>query len=296
MRLLLKEGKQKELLNLEKDKLGWKELSKKLGIKYGKLMAYVNEESLISEKLFNTLSKNREYNQFIIEKRKENWGQINGGKISKGKTKKISIPKDSEELAEFYGIMLGDGNSTKIKDYKIGTYMIRIVGDLNKDKEYLSDYVKQLIEELFKIKVRVGRFKSNAMFIEAHSIKLVDFLESKGFKPGNKIKNQLQIPKWIKQNPKYLSLCLRGLYDTDGSVYKLTNQNCYQIDFCNKNQYLLEDVRESLICLGICPSKISKRKDIYITKKEEIRKFLKLIGFRNPKHLCRLEMFNLMNR
>ena len=293
MRLVLEKGKQKEILNSEKGALTWDEFSRKLGIKRGRLMAYVNEESLISEELFNKLLKNKEYQRFIIGKKEENWGKINGGKISRGKTKKIFTPKDSKELAEFYGIMLGDGNLNKTKAYKVGTYMIRIVGDLNKDKEYLLGYVKQLIEELFKIKVRVGRFKSNAMFIEAHSKELVNFLESKGFKSGNKIKNKLQIPLWIKQNPEYLSLCLRGLYDTDGSVYKLTNQNCHQIDFCNKNQYLLEDVRESLICLGIYPSKISKRKDIYITKKEEIRKFLKLVGFRNPKHLCRLKMFNL---
>ena len=62
------------------------------------------------------------------------------------------------------------------------------------------------------------------MFLEAHSLKLINFLEDKGFKPGNKIKNKLRIPSWIKNNRKFLKACLRGLYDTDGSVYKLTGQ------------------------------------------------------------------------
>ena len=172
--------------------------------------------------------------------------------------------------------------------------MIRIVGDIRKDNEYLSNYVKPIIEKLFKIKVRIGKFKkTNAMFIEAHSVLLIEFLEKLGFKPGNKIKNRLEIPFWIKNNKEYLKACLRGLYDTDGSAYKLTNQNSYQINFCNYNSILMKDTRESLIKLGISPSKVSKGTDMYITKKEEIVKFLKLIGFRNSKHLDKVKMWKI---
>jgi len=186
--------------------------------------------------------------------------------------------------------MLGDGNSNRTKDYKIGTYMIRIVGDSRNDKDYLINYVKPLIENLFNIKMRIGKFKNkNAMFIEAHSVKLIDFLEKLGFTPGNKIKNKLRIPNWIKKNKEYLKLCLRGIYDTDGSFYKLTNQNSYQINFKNHNLELLKDVKESLIKIGINCSKISKDNSIYITKKSEITKFFKLIGFSNSKHLDRVE-------
>ena len=54
----------------------------------------------------------------------------------------------------------------------------------------------------------------------------------------------------------------------------------------------MEDVRDSLITLGINCSKISN-KDLYITKKSELRKFLKLIEFSNDKHLNRVKMFKL---
>lgn len=50
--------------------------------------------------------------------------------------------------------MLGDGNSNRTKGHKIGTYMIRIVGHSELDKEYLMDYVKPLIERLFDIAVK----------------------------------------------------------------------------------------------------------------------------------------------
>jgi len=86
---------------------------------------------------------------------------------------------------------------------------------------------------------------------------------------------------------------LRGLYDTDGSAYKLTNQNSYQINFSNKNRRLLEEVRDSLISLGIFPSNITKGKEINITKKSELAKFLKLVGFHNSKHLDKVKMWKI---
>ena len=171
--------------------------------------------------------------------------------------------------------------------------MIRIAGDVRLDNNYLMNYVKPLINNLFNISVKEGIHKgTNAMYLACHSIQLIDFMESKGFKPGNKIKNQLEIPNWIKNNRKYLKVCLRGLYDTDGSVYKLTNQNSHQICFTNANTKLMKDVRDSLSKLGINCSRISN-KDLYITKKSELRKFLKLIGFSNGRHLKKVKMWNL---
>ena len=49
MRIKLKEGKQKELIKKFKDnrKLTWTQLSNLLGVKYGKIKSYFEEESLI---------------------------------------------------------------------------------------------------------------------------------------------------------------------------------------------------------------------------------------------------------
>ncbi|MAH03676.1 hypothetical protein CMI39_02730 [Candidatus Pacearchaeota archaeon] len=300
MRLKFVDGKQKELIKEFKNKnsLTWKELANFLKIKGGRLKAYVDETSLIPEKVFKKLDKDNKYFKFIIEKKDNNWGRKKGGKNSLGNTKKINIPKDSEQLAEFYGAMLGDGNSHRTRYYKTrnerrGVYVIRIIGDSKLDKKYHLEYLKPLIEKLFNVRVNSKFFKnSNTMLIEAHGTRLVEFLEKKGFPPGNKIKNKLNIPRWIKENKNYLKVCLRGLYDTDGSVYKLTGQNSHQICFTNFNQGLLQDVRESLLELGVNCSKISK-KDIYITKKSELRKFLKLVGFRNFRHLKKVKMWKL---
>ncbi len=296
MRVIFLKGKQRELIKEFKSKnnLTIKKLAETLKIKEGKLRAYFYETSNISKEIYNKLDEEKRYKKYIKEIKEEGWRRKKGGKLSSGKTKKIRLPKENEKLAEIYGIMLGDGNLTKIKDYKVGTYMIRIVGDSRLDKEYLENHVKPIIEKLFDINVRIGKFKNkNAMFLESHGKELVNFFERKGFKAGNKIKNKLGIPKWIKGNRSFLKACLKGLYDTDGSAYKLTNQNSYQISFCNYNQKLLNDVRNSIISLGITPSKITKGEEFNITKKSELRKFLKGVGFSNPRHLNKVKMWKI---
>ena len=311
MMLRFDEGKQKEIIESIKENHSWKELSRLLMVSEGYLRNELRKEKrLLSEEIYRKICEiiNKDFDKFIVQRLEDNWGQVKGGTISKGNTKKIKIPKDSKKLAEFYGIMLGDGNSHKTHFYnsrrdKRGTYQIKIVGDSRYDKDYLLNYVKDLIEDLFEIEVKQGFFKPkegefksrNAMFLVAYGIELINFLENKGFKPGNKIINNLDIPFWIKQKKTFLRACLRGLYDTDGGIYKLNNQNTHQIVFTNFNRVLLKDVRDSLIRLGILPSKITKGNKIYITKKTELKKFLKQIGFRNLKHFNKIKKWNLQS-
>ena len=300
MRLKFVKGKQKELIHNFRisNKLSWKELCNLFNIKYGRLMAYFNETSLIDENIYNLFDNEKKYKKFILEIKEEGWGRKKGGLNSFGNTKKIRKPKESKALAEFYGAMLGDGNSHRTNYYnsqkdKRGTYVVRIVGDSRLDRKYHLEYLKPLIENLFAVKVNSKFLKDkNAMFIVAYGVELIKFLEKKGFPPGNKIKNKLRIPSWINNNQNFLKACLRGLYDTDGSVYKLTNQNSHQICFTNVNQGLLQDVRDGLLSLGVNCSKISN-KDIYITKKSELRKFLKLIGFSNSRHFEKVKKWKL---
>jgi len=293
MRLLFKEGKQRELLKKEKENLSltWNEFAEHLKMKYGKLITFFREERLIDTETFNKLDLKNDYKKYIIERKSKHWGQSKGGNnSSEGLSKVINIPKKEKALAEFWGLMLGDGCVQKIKGYKLGVYRIDIAGHSKDDREYLLQFVRPLIEELFKTNTRIYESKrSNCIHLIVDSKKLVDFLEANEFKSGNKIVNQVTIPGWIKKNPIFLAVCLRGLYDTDGSFYRLTNQNSHQVSFVNKNQRLLKDVREGLISLGLKPSKIICNKSIVITRKSEIEKFYKLIGFSNSKHLNKIK-------
>jgi intein/homing endonuclease len=293
MRLLLEKGKQRELLKKEKESrdLSWPKLALQLNLKESKLKAFYYGEVLIDEVTFNRLKLNKDYEKFIIRKLNDNWGRSKGGKNSSGNLKDINIPERSKDLAEFWGILLGDGNIQKVKRHKVGVYSANVTGHSVLDKDYILNFVKPLGEKLFKISGRVYYSKfNNSIHLSFDSRRIVDYFEKNEFSSGDKIKNQVEIPEWIRENPKYLSACLRGLFDTDGCFYRLTNQNSFQVGFTNHNLKLLNNVRDGLMDLGINVSKIMDNRKIVITKKFEIAKFYKLVGFHNSKHLNKKKM------
>lgn len=210
------------------------------------------------------------------------------GEVSRGNIKEIKIPEKSEKLAELIGIILGDGSIEYAK-----RYTLTIVGDSRKDREYLLNYVKPLCDSLFGVESKVSQHKTfNELFIKVHSKRLLEFLFSIGLAAGDKIKSQETIPPWVFENDPYLKACIKGLVDTDGSIYELLPHwpGFWQICFTNRNDTLLRDFREGLLKVGINCSKIYNYKDgkktpkVYITKKTELGKFYKEIGFSNPKH------------
>ncbi|MAG52866.1 MAG: hypothetical protein CMH62_02790 [Nanoarchaeota archaeon] len=233
-----------------------------------------------------------------METKQKNWGQIKGGLNSTGNTKEIKIPKKDEKLAEFIGIVLGDGNINSFKKgKKIRTYCVRIAGDSRHDRTYLTSYVKKLSSDLFNLEPRFHYSNgANCMYLSLYSLRLVEYFSEMKLLPGNKITNQTTIPKWIWKKDSYLAACVRGLYDTDGSVYELLPHwpGLFQVYFSNRNSTLLKDVRKALLKLGINISKISLQKGvtprIYITKKSEIKKFKETIGFKNDRHLKKIKI------
>ena len=233
----------------------------------------------------------------LIEKSKgKNWGQKKGGLLSKGSLKSITFPEKCKELAEFVGIILGDGNIySHSKGKKIGVYSVRIAGDYKKDKDYHLNYIQPLCVKPFEIKVRVrNHVINNERFICLDSKQLIKYLMSIGLKSGDKIKNNLGIPTWIFKNKEFLKACLRGLIDTDGSVFRMSQRDSglIRIGFTNHNTRLLDDTRAAFVKLGFYPSKIIGNKKIFISRQSDIARYIKEIGFSNSKHKDRFKEFN----
>ena len=215
-------------------------------------------------------------------------------------TKQIQIPKKDDKLAEFIGIVLGDGNlNAYSRGKKVRTYMIRIAGHSEDDYTYMKNYVAPLARNLFKCKSSIS-LKTNCkcMYVTIYGKKIIEFFSSMNIKPGNRIENKSLIPKWIFRKKKFMKACLRGLYDTDGSIYELLPHwpGLYQLNFDNYNFPLLKQVRILLIQLGYHPSRIhgTKTKNgtkIDLTRKGEIEKFYKEIGTQNDKHKQTFEEF-----
>ena len=122
----------------------------------------------------------------------------------------------NNQLAEFIGILLGDGNLHKTST------CITIVGSIE-EKGYYEDHVIPLIKNLFEVNPKLRkRNDRNAYYIQFHSKKAMDFLLRIGMIRGNK--KNARIPPVIKTNKEYITAFLRGLFDTDGCL-KFSKQN-----------------------------------------------------------------------
>ena len=157
----------------------------------------------------------------------------------------IKIPNFySPALAEFFGIMLGDG--------KLSYYQV-IVTLGTKELKY-SEYVVDLIQNLFGARPKIGIRKNGYKDVYLGSIVLTSWLKNEGL-VYNKVLSQVGAPKWIFNNSIFLEKFLKGLFDTDGSIYKL--KFGVQISFKNKSMPLLKSIERALKILGYRPSKVS---------------------------------------
>jgi hypothetical protein len=211
------------------------------------------------------------------------WWEREGKYINRFLFKRTPIkkPKKDVNLAEFIGIMLGDGSISKRQ--------VQI--DLNKEneKEYL-EFVKQSIRKLFGISPSIYyRRTSNGIRLVISSTKLCDYLIKLGL--GKKAKT---IPRWILKNQKYQLACLRGLMDTDGCVfthrYRVNGKfyNYKKLVFKSHSHLLINSVYNLLKSVGLRHPRITKNyKEVRIEGKEDVQKYFQLIGFHNPKNLKR---------
>jgi hypothetical protein len=254
------------------------------------------EKKTLSEELYTHLCSlaNINFDIFIEKRLDEHWGRSKGGINSTGSTRKIreKIPRNIQ-LAELVGIILGDGNITSYRrGNQIGVYQIKIAGHLKDDEEYHLKYIKPLFEEIFDLETK-EMIGPSERFISLYSKKAVEFLGEMNLNPGDKIKNQSTIPKWILANKDFTRACLRGLIDTDGCIHRMSNRdfNLLRINFTNHNKTLLKDVRKAFIDLGFNPSNIISERRFYLSRKIDIERYLKEIGFLNKKHIKRLREF-----
>ena len=326
-RAILPKGKQKEFLLETKAalKISWSDLSSIIKISQRTLTDWKNEKRPISlmvlEKMCGLAKIKIPEN---IQTKEPFWWAVKAGKIAGKKvyekygvvggnpenrkakwrkwyekTGKENLPKNfhrkifntpdkDEFLSELIGIILGDGGISKRQ----------VIITLNKkdDKDY-SRFVANLIEKVLKMKPGVHeRRDGHVVNIAMSSTNLVDFLISMGIKTGNKVKNQVDVPLWIKKNNSFKKSCLRGLMDTDGCIFNECHRinkkiYCYpRLSFVNHSEPLLLFVFETAKELGFSP-KIRNNRSVNLEKREDIRKYFNTVGTSNKKHLNRFNKF-----
>lgn len=212
------------------------------------------------------------------------WWEADGKyRIPELSTKSILTPIEGVDLAEFIGIMLGDGGMT--------AYQVSVTLHSIDDLQY-GKFVASLMQKLFGVTPSVYMRKD----VHAYSIvlarkKAVAYLCSRGLVIGNKVRQQICIPPWILENEDYSLACLRGLMDTDGSVYLhryCVNGKQYQykkLSFSSASEPLRRDVQLILHQFGSAAT--CSGTNVRIDAIKDVERYMRIIGSHNPKHLKR---------
>ena len=305
--------------------LFFKEITKKESLRkfcsdnnfiYSTTKQWARGELLIPEDKFRMFLKNSSRKSYWLNKvdyKEENWGAKKGSRASinkskeelnfrmkrarraiKNKPKKIKL-KINGGTCEFFGALMGDGCITKhkLKDKKYYKYIIIFSGHKSLDKEYHEKYLRDLIKKEFKLNssVQLGKVK-NVRTLKIFNKSLLNELIDYGFPLGKK-GQKLKIPRrFLKMPWEYKKFIIRGLFDTDGSIYARRDEDYKypHISITSRSRKLIEQLykilRERDYSVWITKPNNSKLAESLVLKGiKNTKRWMKDIGSSNPKHV-----------
>ncbi len=196
----------------------------------------------------------------------------------------------NEDIAELIGAIIGDGNIYRNKKkYRVGL----TTGKRPEDYAHFL-YLKSLISREWKKDPKI-KSREHSFNIIIHSKEICLFLnEELGLPFGEGKFKKVKIPEPITMDWKLARRCIRGIVDTDGTVFavKKPRVSAYpsiEITTCSKD--LANQIRGILLNKGFrvaniwkFRSKLSKH-DCYrlpLNGKENLKKWINEIGFSHP--------------
>ncbi|MBR9692150.1 hypothetical protein GOV06_05190 [Candidatus Woesearchaeota archaeon] len=216
---------------------------------------------------------------------------------------------DKNKLAEFIGWHIGDGCLSISKK----RYQYFLTGDIVEEYSFYKNIIVPTFNDLFGAffdkKIKLRKYKSNnvcGIYIgNKNFVKVLN--ENIGIKSGKKI--NITIPEIIKSKNQKIAF-LRGLFDTDGSIYycksnfKTKKRSLFtifhykpKIKLATISKELIEQVYDLLIGLGFSPmirkpAKQKKNENIMygveLYRIADTKKWINEIGFKNSKHLTKV--------
>lgn len=131
--------------------------------------------------------------------------------------------------------------------------------------------------------------------------KAIDFFIRLGFPIGKKSKN-LKVMPLINGDTNLMKACIRGIFNTDGSIYRRYSRkypghskvyaNYAVIQFKMKSSVLLEQVRSLFRSMNFKPNKISKVNDVHVlrlTSQGDIHRFMSGFSINHSHHIKRYQ-------
>ena len=195
------------------------------------------------------------------------------------------VPKEvTPDLAEFVGIMLGDG-SINSKSHQV----IISCGEI--DGDYIKRYIPKLIQKLFSKKASFRKINVGGIDCLFASKEVCEYITEK--MNFHSPKTNVEIPMFFFKDSNLLKACIRGLFDTDGGLHR-HHQKSAQLGFTNKCYPLIVSLKSALGSLDYKPSiTVNKRRRIYTLYLfgNEIKKYFQEIGFSNPKNQIKFKQW-----
>ncbi|QQR92482.1 MAG: hypothetical protein IPJ89_05030 [Candidatus Iainarchaeum archaeon] len=197
----------------------------------------------------------------------------------------------TEDLCEFLGAFSGDGFTNVYNGCK---YFVGFSGDTRHDLRYYQDIIMPIAKRLFNIQnpyVRIGR--KNAMWVTFYSKLLHQMLINRFQMPTGVKFDKVRVPKEVLEAaPEMKAAFIRGCMDTDGCVFfdkrPTYKTNYMRLDLCMYNPVILDEIKEMLSGLGILSQRLANNKHLQITSKENVRKYLAIIGSSNRRHINKI--------
>lgn len=215
----------------------------------------------------------------------------------------VTIPRmDNELLAYETGVHIGDGSLQIVEG---GTHSVRYFGHSIDDWIFYSETVPSIVKQLYNKEVKpTKRTDANTCTLSICSRAVATFKSEIGLPNGNK--NKLShIPPFVKENDRLLKSFLRGIADTDFSLFFYEKNGKYShpaISCTMSNKPLVQDLEKSLAGLGFT---VSTRYDVQrkrnfkehsehvltVCGKGQLRNWMESIGFSNPKHRTKFDIW-----
>lgn len=195
--------------------------------------------------------------------------------------------------------MIGDGCLSRyFSNYsKKEVFCLLLTGHTH-DLQYYKEALQPIFFREFGIKGCIRLRKDcNATRFETNSKRIFKMFRGLGFPSG--LKNTLTIPKSILSNNDLSIACIRGIFDTDGSIYRRYSKkyknhskvyNYLVIQFRLNSERILKQIKKILEKNSIKTTKIGEYKRSFvlrITNQKEINKFIEVVKPNNKHHIKR---------
>lgn len=192
-------------------------------------------------------------------------------------------------IAELVGVIIGDGYIY----CKNNKYQIGIVGSPINDKEYFEKLKKLILQE-WKKEVK-AKFRFRGLRMVFNSKEICNFLINDLKIPHGKGKGQkVKIPEIIYKNIKLVKNTIRGIADTDGSVFvskKPGIKKYPSIEITTTSIILANQLKDILEVMSFRVTLREGKRNkpvglkpyrIGLYGRENLKKWMDKIGFSNP--------------